>query len=101
MKTLITILVVLVTFTNPVLAAKPGEAIIIGHSKNKNLFVFKTEKKFIGATIEIYTSSGELLTSQNLHKRKMIIDFGPLMKDTYTIRVVKGEAMREYQYVKK
>jgi hypothetical protein len=101
MKTFITIVVALVLFTSPAWAAKPGEAIIIGHSKNKNLFVFKTEKKFIGATIEIYTSGGELLTSQNLQKRKMIIDFEPLMKDTYTIRVVKGDAMREYQFVKK
>lgn len=101
MKTLIAVVVTSAFLTGPVLAAKPGETIIIGHSKNKNLFVCKTEKHFIGATIEVYSSFGELLTAQDLHKRKMIIDFGPLMKDMYTIRVVKGNAIREYQYVKK
>jgi len=101
MKTLITVVVALVILTTPARAAAPGEAIIIGHSKNKNVFVFKTEKKFVGATVEVYSSQGALVTSQNLHKRKMIIDFGSAMRDTYTIRVVKGTALREYQYVKK
>jgi len=100
MKTLITVVVALAIITSAH-AAKPEEAIIIGHSKQKSLFVFKTQKKFLGATVEVYSSQGELLTSQNLQKRKMIIDFGSVTNDTYTIRVVKGNSIREYQYLKR
>jgi len=100
MKTLITVVVALAIITSAQ-AAKPEEAIIIGQSKHKSLFVFKTQKKFLGATVEVYTSEGELLTTQNLQKRKMIIDFGSVTNDTYTIRVVKGNSIREYQYLKR
>jgi hypothetical protein len=101
MKTLITIIITLVMITGTAKAAKPGESIIISQSKNNSLFVFKAEKKFLGAMVEVYTSSGALLTSQNLQKRKMIIDFASASKDTYTIRVVKGSAHKEYKYIKK
>lgn len=101
MKTLITIVVALVLLTGSAQAADPGESIIISNSKNKSVFVLKTEKKYVGATVEIYTSNGDLVTSQNLQKRKMVIDFGSVLKDTYTIRVVKGNAHREYRYIKK
>jgi len=100
MKTLIAVAVAFLILTTAQ-AAKPEDAIIIGHSKNKNLFVFKTQRKFVGATVEIYASNGELLTAQNLQKRKLIIDFGSVIKDTYTIRVVKGTNVRQYQYIKR
>ena len=51
--------------------------------------------------VEVYTSDGDLLTAQNLQKRKLIIDFGSALKDTYTIRVVKGNDIREFQYIKR
>ena len=101
MKTFIALVITLLFLTCAAWAASPDETIIIGHSKNKNLFVFKTEKKFVGALVEVYSSQGELLTSQNLNNRKMIIDFGSVISDTYTIRVVKGNATREYQYKRK
>ena len=97
----LTSIVALVFLTTIVWAAAPDETIIIGRIKNKNVFVFKAEKHFVGATVEVYASNGELLTSQSLVKRKMIIDFGTALQDTYTIRVVKGAETREYQYVKK
>lgn len=101
MKILITVVVALTLITGTAHASRPGDAIVISHTKNNSLFVFKTDKKFIGARVEIYTSSGALLTSQSLHRRKMIIDFATAMKDTYTIRVVKGDAHKEYRYIKK
>jgi hypothetical protein len=100
MKTLIAVVVALLIVTTGY-AAKPKDAIIIGQTKNKNLFVYKTHRKFVGAMVEVYTSNGDLLTAQNLQKRKLIIDFGTALKDTYTIRVVKGSDIREFQYVKK
>ena len=80
-------------------AAKPEDAIIIGQTKNKGLFVYKTQRKFVGAMVEVYTSNGNLLTAQNIQKRKLIIDFGSAQKGTYIIRVVKGGDTREFQFV--
>ncbi|HPM28929.1 MAG TPA: hypothetical protein PLJ60_01230 [Chryseolinea sp.] len=82
--------------------AKPnGESLTVVSSKYKNLFVFKAKKKFSGATVEIFSSNGEMVTSQQLQKRKMIINFCDVRYDTYTIRIAKGNETQEFQYVKK
>ncbi|HMG93061.1 MAG TPA: hypothetical protein VK589_23560 [Chryseolinea sp.] len=100
MKTLLALVVALMIVTTGK-ASKPEDAIIIGQTKNKSLFVYKTQRKFVGAMVEVYTSNGDLLTAQNLQKRKLIIDFGTALKDTYTIRVVKGDDIREFHYIKR
>ena len=100
MKTFFAVVVALMIVTTGN-AAKPEDAIIIGQTKNKSLFVYKTQRKFVGAMVEVYTSNGDLLTAQNIQKRKLIIDFGSVLKDTYTIRVVKGNDIREFQFVKR
>ena len=97
MKTLLAVVVALMIVTTSN-AGKPQDA-IIGQTKNKSLFVYKTQRKFVGAMVEVYTSNGDLLTAQNLQKRKLIIDFGSAIKDTYTIRVVKGGEIKEFQFV--
>lgn len=74
---------------------------VIEPPKNKNLFTLKAEKDFVGAQVEIYNSKGEMITSQSLQKRKMVIDFDDAHLGTYTIKIVKGETEREYQYTKK
>ena len=100
MKTLLAIVVALMIVTTGQ-AAKPEDAINAGQTKNKSLFVYKTQRKFVGAMVEIYTSNGDLLTAQNIQKRKLIIDFGTAQKDTYTIRVVKDGDTKEFQFVKR
>lgn len=70
-------------------------------SKYKNLFTLKADKEFVGAQVEVYNSRGELITTNNLQKRKMIIDFGEATFGTYTIRLVKGDEQQEFTYVKK
>jgi hypothetical protein len=81
---------------------KPSaESVEAASSKDKNLFVFKTKKKFLGATVEIYSSNGSMITSQHLQKRKMIISFSDVRYDTYTIRIAKGTNRQEFHYVKK
>jgi cytochrome oxidase Cu insertion factor (SCO1/SenC/PrrC family) len=78
-----------------------AEAIEPGPSKYKDLFTLKADKEFVGAQVEVYNSSGKLITSNSLQKRKMIIDFGDAMFGTYTIRIVKGDELQEFKYVKK
>ena len=69
--------------------------------REKNLFMLKAEKDLVGAQVEIYNASGELITTQSLQKRKMVIDFGDAGLGLYTIKVVKGESKQEYKYLKK
>lgn len=99
MKTLITLVVAFILVTTDSRGAGSGDN-MFGHGKNKSLFVFRAKKKFAGATVEVYSSQGKLVTAQSIHKRKMIIDFGDVTKDIYTIRIVKGAETKEYRFVK-
>lgn len=102
MKTLIKVLVVVALFASSASFAKPlDEVSTTGHTKHKNLFKVKTNKKFVGATVEVFMTNGSLLTSQNLQKRKMIIDFGDSKGGTYTIRLTKGNETKEFHFIKK
>ena len=84
------------------LAVSASDAIdVLEPPRTKNLFTLKTEKEFVGAQVEVYNSRGELITSQSLQKRKMIIDFGDALFGHYTIRIKKGDATQEFKYIKK
>ncbi len=78
-----------------------AEAIDVIEPRQKSLFTLKAEKQFVGAQVEIYNASGELITTQSLQKRKMVIDFGDAMLGLYTIKVVKGDSKQEFKYLKK
>lgn len=70
-------------------------------SPRKNLFVFRADKKFQGAKVEILGVNGEVLTQQHLRNRKVIIDFRDVRYGTYTIRVSKGIHTQEFTYTKR
>jgi hypothetical protein len=99
MKTAIQITFVALLLSSPFISW--AEATDPGPSKYNSLFTLKTEKEFIGAQVQVYNSSGELITSHSLQKRKMIIDFADAGFGTYTIRIMKGEALKEFKYTKK
>ena len=67
----------------------------------KNLFIYRAEKKFQGAKVEILGVNGEVLTQQHMRNRKVIIDFRDVRFGTYTIRVSKGDHTQEFTYTKK
>lgn len=69
-------------------------------SKEKSLFILKTNKKFIGARVEIFQANGALIAAQHLEKKKVVIDFSEVRKGSYTIRVSKGQEKQEYLYVR-
>jgi hypothetical protein len=70
-------------------------------SRNKNLFAFRADRKFVGSQVEVLYANGEVLTSQTLKKRKMLIDFSDMQYGSYTIRVRKGNEVQEFTYEKK
>src|SRR6187402_2081833 len=91
----------LVFFSSAANAGTGNDEVNVVNSKFKNLFVFKTERKLVGAKVEVLSESGEIVTSHVLQKRKMIIDFCDVRFGTYTIRVTKGDNVKEYHYIKK
>ncbi len=104
MKTLIksVFLALVLTGTAQVTSANTNsDSIEVKEVKEKNLFVFKADKKFLGASIEVFHANGKVVTAQILAKRKMIIDFSEVREGTYTIRVIKGKQTEEFQYIKK
>jgi hypothetical protein len=102
MKTLFKVLFVpMLLATAAAQSAPREEAVDVVPSKHKNLFVFKAERKFVGATVDVYYSNGDLVTTHTLQKRKMIIDFCDVKFGEYTIRIKKGDAVEVYRYVKK
>src|SRR5687768_1709473 len=70
-------------------------------SKNKNLMVFKADKKMIGAKVEIFQQDGAIIAEQILRKKKLLIDFATLKEGSYTVRITKGEMHQEFKFDKK
>jgi len=68
--------------------------------KHKNLLLVKTEKNMKGATIQIYGSNGDLVATQKLNKRKLIIDFCDVKAGTYIVRILKGDQYEELLYTR-
>lgn len=103
MKTLFkSLFVPILLITASAVQAAPREEVVdVVPSKYKNLFVFKAERKFVGGTVEVYYSNGDLVTTHTIEKRKMIIDFCDVKFGEYTIRIKKGNEVEEYRYVKK
>ena len=66
-----------------------------------NLVVIKTDKKFVGAKVEIVQANGIVIAEQILQKRKMIIDFDDMKMGAYTIRIKKGDEIKELTFTKK
>jgi hypothetical protein len=102
MKTLLSMsLAALILISTAVSTAHGHDDIPAAGSTYKNLFVFKTDRKLVGARVEILNATGDLVTWQTLQKRKIIIDFCAASFGTYTIRVTKNGKVREYFYTKK
>ncbi len=100
MKPLVTVVVALY-LSLPAWATSLDDSLIKSQAKDDNVFVLKSGKNLVGANVEIYASNGNLVTSQQLHKKRMIIDFKPVRKDTYTIRVVKGKSIQLFEFIKR
>jgi len=70
------------------------------NDKGKHLFVFKADKDLLGAKVEILEENGSVIAEQILTRRKLVIDFNDIGTGSYTIRLVKGDTIRELNYQK-
>jgi hypothetical protein len=100
-KTILLVSVAVVALMQPVRAAvRSGDPVSVS-TKDDNLFVVKTDRKFKGAHIEILFSNGDFVTAQKMDGRKIIIDFGDMKEGSYIIRVSKGDQVKQFQYEKR
>lgn len=102
MKTGLKSLVLLLLLANTsVFAGQQKNNIHVVSTRYQNLFVFKVDKRFSSADVEICYSNGDVVAHQLLQKRKMIINFCDVKPGNYTIKVKKGDQVEEFQYIKK
>ena len=59
----------------------------------------KLTREFVGATLEIYSENGELILSQVVNERKVLIDFDNQKEGIYKIKIRKGEEQVEVNYI--
>jgi hypothetical protein len=83
------------------MAGSPDVKTKVGHGKDKGLFVFKADRKLVGAKVEVLQSNGSMIAEQILQRRKLVIDFNDMKNGSYTIRVVKGTQTKEFSYTKR
>jgi hypothetical protein len=50
--------------------------------------------------VEVYSSSGYLVASHRLTRRKMVIDFKNVSQGIYRIKVKKGNNLQEFTFTK-
>jgi hypothetical protein len=65
-----------------------------------DLFYFKVDKLFIGAVVEVYSSTGDLVLTQTVTRHKMLIDFYEKQPDAYTIKIKSKCTEINYLYTK-
>ena len=95
------IYVATLALTLSVAAVAHATPIDVVAAKHKNLFVFTTARTMRGAEVRVYFSNGDLVTTQRLRKRKMIIDFCDVRSGDYTIVVQKGNTVEKFTYVRR
>jgi len=94
-------LVFLLSISSAAMASLNEEVLPGSRETTSKSFVFKADRKYIGASIEVCNENGDRLMVQKLEKRKVKIDFGQARSGEYTIRIRKNNTIQEYRYVKK
>jgi hypothetical protein len=69
-------------------------------SDKSDIFYFKADNEFLGANIEIYSSTGEKIMEQMVERHKVIIDFVNEQLGDYTIKIVKEGKTFTFTYTK-
>lgn len=94
-------LLVLTLLLSSAFAVSAREAVDSWNTKSANKFIYKGNKRMIGATVEVFYADGTLVTKQVLKKKRMIIDFCEVRSGEYTIRISKDSKKKEYRFTKK
>jgi SOS-response transcriptional repressor LexA len=74
---------------------------IISSNSKGAVLVVKTEKEMIGGKVMVFNSNKELVTVSRMKRRKLEIDFSTADFGVYTVRIVKGNELKEFHFMKK
>jgi hypothetical protein len=66
-------------------------------SVSKEVFYFKTDADFMGATVVVTDSTGTVFFSAELHSKRNLIDFFYLENGQYTIHFEHNGVVEDYQ----
>ena len=66
-------------------------------SVKREVFYFKVDKEFLGATVNVYDKKGILIATEKAARRKNIIDFFHYEAGVYTIVITKGVLVEEFE----
>lgn len=104
MKTLKVLLVAILITLSSNLFAKVVPSDSIKHetsSSQSELIMLRVEKDKIGSEIMVFHSSGDLVMSKIVKRKKMIIDLSEVKYGTYTIILMKdGAEVESFTFVK-
>lgn len=92
---------VLLLSGSAIMAGPSEDHPVVFPSKGKDLLVVKAGKDLVGAKVEIFSESGELIATQITQKRKMYIDFSSAHIGQYTVKLTKGDKVKELNFNKK
>jgi len=70
-------------------------------TSNTSRLTLKVNKEFLGGEVRVYNGNHELVISQKMKKRKVLIDFGYAMVGGYTVQLMKGVQQKEFYFMKK
>jgi hypothetical protein len=68
-------------------------------STKHDVFYFKVDPAFMGATVQVLDSTGTVFFNMELHSKRNLIDFFYLESGLYTIRFEQGDVVEEFQVV--
>src|SRR5688572_12166982 len=66
-------------------------------SISKEVFYFKVDATFVGATVEVTDSTGTVFFTVELHSKRNLIDFFYLEQGQYTVHFEHNGVIEDYQ----
>lgn len=66
-----------------------------------DVFYFKVHHLLLGADLEIYSPEGVKLHTEKIAHRKVLVDFYYKDSGRYTVKIKKGDVVKEFNFVKK
>jgi hypothetical protein len=67
-------------------------------SVKRDVFYFKVDAEFMGSTVQVFDSKGEMQYSLEIHSKRALIDFFYMQPGVYTIKFSHGNQVEEHHY---
>ncbi|MEM6360911.1 MAG: T9SS type A sorting domain-containing protein [Bacteroidota bacterium] len=68
--------------------------------QNQNILTLKVDKELLGATFQMLDSDGQVVSTNELTKKKRTIDFTDMQNDEYVVRITKDNFTRVFKIFK-